>query len=289
MTSSRDVRGGPDTIVLIHGLWLTPRSWERWIERYTGRGFRVLAPAWPGMEAEVEALNTDPSPIARLTVDEIVNHYESIIIDLPRPPIIMGHSFGGTFTQILLDRGVGAAGVGVASATVKGVRDLPLSTIKVAAPALSPFKKGEAVPLTSEEFHYAFTNTLSREDSEAIYRRYHVPAAGTVLREYAFANFHRDAPTDVDFSRQDRVPLLFITFGEDHLMPPQVGRHMEEKYDDAVSVTELKEFPGRPHFPTVPGWEEVADYALTWAVERAPRSVADRTPQTEGNPPATTT
>jgi pimeloyl-ACP methyl ester carboxylesterase len=267
--------GTPDTIVLIHGLWLTPRSWERWIDRYESRGYRVLAPAWPGMEAEVEALNADPSPIARLTVDKVVNHYEDIIIDLERPPIIMGHSFGGTFTQILLDRGLGAAGVGVASATVKGVRDLPLSTIKVAAPALSPFKQGEAVPLTPEEFHYAFTNTLSQQESDAIYARYHVPAAGTVLREYAFANFHRDAPTKVDFRREARAPLLFIGFGEDHVMPPKVVGHNEEKYDDAVSITEFKEFPGRPHFPAAPGWEEVADYALDWAVAHASMPVAD--------------
>jgi pimeloyl-ACP methyl ester carboxylesterase len=267
--------GTPDTIVLIHGLWLTPRSWERWVDRYSSRGYRVLAPAWPGMEAEVEALNADPSPITRLTVDQIVNHYEDIIIDLDRPPIIMGHSFGGTFTQILLDRGLGAVGVGVASATVKGVRDLPLSTIKVAGPALSPFKHGEAVPLSPKEFHYAFANTLSQEESDAIYRRYHVPAAGTVLREYAFANFHRDAPTKVDFRREARAPLLFIGFGEDHVMPPKVVGHNEQNYDDAVSMTEYKEFPGRPHFPSVTGWEEVADYALTWAVEHASLTVAD--------------
>ena len=167
----------PDTIVLIHGLWLTPRSWEKWVERYASRGYRVLAPSWPGMDAEVEVLNADSSPIAGLNVNKVVDHYEQIILGLERPPIVMGHSFGGTFTQILLDRGLGAAGVGVASATVRGVHDLPLSTIKVAAPALSPGKKGEAVPLTSEEFHYAFTNTLSREDSDAIYAA--LPRAGS--------------------------------------------------------------------------------------------------------------
>lgn len=259
----------PDTIVLIHGLWLTPRSWERWIERYSGKGYRVLAPAWPGMDGEVEALNTDPSPLARLTVERIVDHYESIIIDLERPPIIMGHSFGGTFTQILLDRGLGAAGVGVASATVKGVPDLPLSTIKVAAPGLNPFKKGEPVPLTAKEFHYAFTNTLSEEESDRIYARYHVPAATNVLREYAFASLHPEAPTKVDFAREGRAPLLFIGFGEDHVMPPRVVGHNEAKYDDSVSITEYREFAGRPHFPAVPGWEQVADYALTWAVEHS--------------------
>jgi pimeloyl-ACP methyl ester carboxylesterase len=266
----------PDTIVLIHGLWLTPRSWEKWAERYAGRGYRVLAPSWPGMEAEVEALNADPSPIAPLTVDKVVDHYERIILDLERPPIIMGHSFGGTFTQILLDRGLGAVGVGVASATVKGVRDLPLSTIKVASPALSPSKKGEAVPLTSKEFHYAFTNTLNEEESDAIYARYHVPAASGVLREYAFASFHRDAATKVDFRRASRAPLLFIGFGEDHLMPPKVVGHNEQKYDDSVSITEYHEFPGRPHFPAVPGWEEVADYALDWAIAHASVSVAEQ-------------
>lgn len=256
----------PDTIVLIHGLWLTPRSWEKWAERYRARGYRVLAPSWPGMEGEVEALNANPSPIASLTVEKIVDHYERIIIDLERPPIVMGHSFGGTFTQILLDRGLGAAGVGVASATVRGVPDLPLSTIKVASPALSPFKKGEAVPLTSTEFHYAFTNTLSESASDAIYARYHVPAASGVLREYAFANFRRDAATKVDFRRESRAPLLFIGFGEDHVMPPKVVGNNEQKYDDSVSITEYHEFPGRPHFPAVPGWEEVADYALDWAI-----------------------
>jgi pimeloyl-ACP methyl ester carboxylesterase len=197
--------GTPDTIVLIHGLWLTPRSWEQWVERYASRGYRVLAPSWPGMEAEVEALNADPSPIAKLTVEQIVDHYESIVLDLEHPPIIMGHSFGGTFTQVLLDRGLGAAGVGVASATVKGVRDLPLSTIKVASPALSPFKKGEPVPLTPREFHYAFANTLGLGESDAIYARYHVPAATTVLREYAFANFHRKAPTKAGAAALHRV------------------------------------------------------------------------------------
>jgi pimeloyl-ACP methyl ester carboxylesterase len=269
----QDLNRAPHTIVLIHGLWLTSRSWEHWVERYRGQGHEVLAPSWPGMEGEVEEINRDPSPIASLTVDEIVDHYESIIIDLERPPIIMGHSFGGTFAQILLDRGLGSVGVGVASATVKGIRDLPLSTIKVASPALSPFKKGDAVPLTPKEFHYAFANTLSREESDALYERYQVPAASTVLREYAFANFRRNAPTKVNFERERRAPLLFIGFGEDHVMPPTVVRHNDERYD-SVAITEFKEFPGRPHFPGAQGWEEVADYALAWAVDHASLPVA---------------
>jgi pimeloyl-ACP methyl ester carboxylesterase len=116
----------PDTIVLIHGLWMTPRSWEKWMERYESRGYRVLAPAWPGLEVEVEALRADPTPLTKLDARKVIDHYDGIIRGLDRPPIIMGHSLGGAMTQVLL--GLGAAGVGVAAATVKGVCDLSLST-----------------------------------------------------------------------------------------------------------------------------------------------------------------
>jgi len=106
----------PDTIALIHGLWVTPRSWEKWVERYEGKGYRVLAPAYPGFEVEVEALNEDPSPIEALTIPAVVEHLEGIVGELDRAPIIMGHSGGGLFTQILLDHGYGAAGVAIDSA-----------------------------------------------------------------------------------------------------------------------------------------------------------------------------
>jgi pimeloyl-ACP methyl ester carboxylesterase len=264
----------PGTIVLIHGLWMTSVTWEGWADRYRNHGYTVLTPSWPGMDRTVDELNADPSLIAGLTIDTVLDHHANIISDLDEPPIIMGHSFGGTFTQILLDRGLGAVGVGIASGTVKGVRDLPLSTIKATAPALNPLKKGQAVPLTAKEFHYAFANTLSREHSDAIYHRYHVPAPTLVLREGAFANLHRHPATEVDFHR-GRSPMVFIAFGEDHIIPPKASRHNEEKYDDSASVTEFKLFPGRPHFPAAPGWEEVADFALAWAVSHANRTVGD--------------
>jgi pimeloyl-ACP methyl ester carboxylesterase len=262
----------PDTVVLIHGLWMTPRSWERWIARYEDSGHRVLASSWPGMEAEVEALNRDPSPIARLDLTAVVDHYAELIRGLERPPIVMGHSLGGTITQLLLDRGLGAAGVGVASGTVKGVRDLPLSTLKSAAPVLAnPFNKGKAVPLDRKQFHFAFANTLSREESDELYARYHVPAAATVLFEVAFASLHRRSPAQVDFTRADRAPLLFVAFENDHIVPPKASRHNAEKYAKSPALTEFEEFAGRPHFPGAPGWEQVADYALSWATANASR------------------
>jgi pimeloyl-ACP methyl ester carboxylesterase len=126
----------PNTIVLIHGLWMTPLSWEHWIDRYEARGFRVLALAWPGMDGDIDELRSDPSSIEHLGIQEIVDHYAAIIRELDRPPIVMGHSFGGAFTQILLDRSLDAAGVTIDSAAVQGVLRLPWSTLKSGFPVL---------------------------------------------------------------------------------------------------------------------------------------------------------
>ena len=112
------------TIVLINGLWISALGWELWVQHYTDKGYRVIAADWPGREGEIEQLRRNPSQFASLGLTDVVDHYEKIIRELETPPIIVGHSFGGLVTQILLDRGWGAAGVAVAPAPVKGVRKL---------------------------------------------------------------------------------------------------------------------------------------------------------------------
>ena len=136
MSSTASDQPQAETIVLIHGMWMTPLSWENWINHYTDRGHRVLAPAWPGLDKEPEELRRDPSPLRGLEITDVVDHYEKIIRGLDRPPIIIGHSFGGLFTQLLLDRGLGSAGVALSTAAPKGVLKLPLSTLRAAWPAL---------------------------------------------------------------------------------------------------------------------------------------------------------
>jgi pimeloyl-ACP methyl ester carboxylesterase len=255
-------------IVLIHGLWLTPLSWEKWVERYSARGHSVLAPAWPGLDRDVEELRADPSGIEHLGVAEIVDHYEKVIRRLDSDPIIMGHSFGGLFTQILLDRGLGAAGVAIDSSAAKGVFTLPPSQLRSAFPVLkSPLNNHRAVLLTPEEFHYAFTNTMSEEDSRAVYDRYAVPGPGRVLFQGALANFNAHAETRVHYRNDERAPLLFIAGGEDHVIPAKVDEAQARKYRKSKAVTDFREFPGRAHFTLgQEGWEEVADYALEWAM-----------------------
>jgi pimeloyl-ACP methyl ester carboxylesterase len=163
---------GPDTIVLIHGFWVTPRSWEHWIARYEARGHRVIAPAYPGFEVEVEALNADPAPIEAVTVPQIVEHLETVVGSLDQPPILIGHSAGGVFVQLLLDHGFGAAGVAINSAPTEGVKTVPLAQVKATFPVLkNPANRHRAVGFTHEQWHYAFTNTFGEEESRALYEQ----------------------------------------------------------------------------------------------------------------------
>jgi len=259
-----------ETVVLIHGFWVTPRSWEHWIDRYERAGHRVLAPAYPGFEVEVEALNADPSPIEAVTVPQILEHFGSVIGALDSPPILIGHSAGGAFTQILLDRGFGAAGVAINSAPTEGVPVVPLSQIKASFPVLkNPANRHGAVGLTHDQWHYAFTNTFSEERSRELYERYHVPASGSIFWGSALANIHPGHDdTYVNYKNDDRAPLLFISGSEDHLMPPKIQRSNAKHYK-SDTVTEVKEFEGPHLLPATEGWEEIADYALSWAVSHA--------------------
>lgn len=264
----------PDTVVLIHGLWMTPRCWERWIPRYEARGLRTLAPPYPGLEGGVEALRVDPSPIEALTVRGCADHYARIIRELPRPPILIGHSLGGALVQILLDRGLGAAGVAIAPAHVKGVLRLPLTTLRALWPVLKrPANRRRAVPLTPQQFHYAFTNTLAEDESAAIYRRHHIAAPGHIVFEGATASFQPRAALEVEFAKRDRAPLLFLAGGADHMLPAAVTRASYAHYE--TGIVAYRELPGRDHFLIgVRGWEEVADLALDWALRPVVRLAA---------------
>jgi len=263
----------PDTIVLVHGLWMTPRSWEHWVSYYEAKGLRVLAPAYPGFEIEVEALRENPDVIAKLTVPQAVDHLAGIIGGLGSPPIIMGHSFGGTLTQLLVDRGLGAAAVVIDSAPTEGVRVNPVSQVRSLFPALkNPANYHRAVAFTPKEFHYAFTNTLSEEESKEVYDRYAIAAPGNWVWAYGLiANFkpgHQE--TWVDYGRDDRAPLLFIAGGSDHIMPPAVNKSNAKHYHGSTARTDYHEFAGRDHWTCgAPGWEAVADYALDWALAHA--------------------
>jgi pimeloyl-ACP methyl ester carboxylesterase len=275
------------TVVLIHGMWMTPRSWDAWVDHYADRGYRAIAPGWPGVK-DPEETRRDPSALKGLGLEKMVDHYDAIIRELARPPIIIGHSFGGLTTQLLLNRGLGAAGVTIGTAPPKGVLVLPASTVRSALPGLkNPFDRNGLAPLTEDQFRYRFTNTESQVDSDRIYDEQYIPGTNRAFFEDAYASLSRNSPAKVDFGNPSRPPLLLIAGGVDHISPIALNKTILKLQSRASSATELKEYPGRPHFMAgLDGWEEIADYALNWAIEHgtAPQSVQEEAPERPTSP-----
>jgi pimeloyl-ACP methyl ester carboxylesterase len=256
-----------NTIVLIHGAWMTPRSWDPFRGFYEQRGYRVLTPPWPRIEGEVEEIRRDPSEMAGLGISEIVDGYEQVIRLLDEPPIIMGHSFGGLFVQMLLDRGLGAAGVAIDAAAPKGVLRLPFSQIKALSPVLlNPANVRRAVPLDFEQFRYAFANTMTDREAREAFELNAIPAPGRIVFQAGLANFNPRAASKVDYRNNRRAPLLLIAGSEDHIVPASVNQSTLRKYRHSSATTDFAEFSGRSHLIVAQtGWEEVAEHALCWA------------------------
>jgi pimeloyl-ACP methyl ester carboxylesterase len=221
----------------------------------------------------------DPYALNGLGVTEIVDHYDRIIRTLGTPPVIMGHSFGGLVTELLLDRGLGAAGVALSPAQVKGVLRLPYAQLRTVFPALrNPANRNKTIHLTPRQFRYRFTNTMSEKDSTAAYLRYQIPGPARVLFQAGLANFNPHAVTKVDVHKDDRPPLLVIGNSKDHTVPASVSRAAARRLGRSKAVVDYELFTGRPHFPGAPGWENVADFALDWAT----RQTATQIPSLRG-------
>lgn len=252
---------------------MTPSSWDTWANRYRALGHDVIVPGWPGIDNRTpQEVRADPTPLEGLGIKKIVDHYDTIIRRLTAEPIIMGHSFGGIFMQMLLDRGLGIAGVGVEPGQPAGVMTLPFSTLRTGFPILSnPFGINKTRPISKGHFHYTFGNDLDRAESDLEWETSAVHSPNRVFFEGVLSLPKRKTGiTRVDFTKKDRAPLLLISGGIDHVAPPAIQKAMLKKYSAGPSLVERVEFPKRSHrIVSQKGWEKVADYALGWALQHA--------------------
>ncbi len=251
-------------IVFIHGLWIHTSSWQPWIDFFQQQGYECLNPSWPGDSPTVAECRSNPQLIANRGVVEIADSYAKTIATLSEPPIVIGHSFGGLIAQVLLGRGIAAAGIAIDPAPMKGVWQLPLSALKASFPVLgNPFNFKKAVSLTFNQFKYGFANAVPGAEAKDLYERWTIPAPARPLFQAATATF-AGSETKVNTSNTTRGPLL-ITGGEkDHIAPPILGRASQKKYNTSVK-TDFKLFEGRGHSLIVDnGWKEIAEYSFSW-------------------------
>jgi len=266
-------------VVFVHGLWLLPSSWDRWRTLFEEAGYTTLAPGWPDDPETVAEANAHPEVFAGKSIKDVADHFEDVIRKLRTKPVVIGHSFGGLMTQILAGRGLAAASVAIDPAPFRGVLPLPISALKSAAPVLSnPLNHGRAVPLTFEQFRYAFTNAVSEDEAKELYATFAVPAPGEPLFQAATANLNPWTEAKVDTKNPERGPLLILDGELDHTVPWAIANASYNRQRRNEGVTEIQKIPGRGHSLTIDGgWREVAETALAFVQRHVtPSRVAER-------------
>ncbi len=257
---------GLHPVVFVHGLWLLPGSWQRWAEAFEEAGYIALMPDWPDDPATVAEANANPGVMAGKTVGQVADHFSAVIAQLERKPAIIGHSFGGLLAQMLAGRGLSAVTVAIDPAPFRGVLPLPLSALKAAWPVLNnPSNRHRAVPLSYEQFRFAFANAVGEMEAQALYRDYAVPGSGAPLFQAAAANLNPWTEAQVDTGNQERGPLLVISGEKDNTVPRAVANAAFRQQQANPGLTEFVEMPGRGHSLTIDsGWRDVADTALAF-------------------------
>ena len=237
---------------------------DRWAKLFEGAGFAALTPGWPDDPETVQEAKERPEVLAKKSVGQVADHFDEVIHGLTRKPVVIGHSFGGLMTEILAGRGLAAASVAISPAPFRGVLPLPISALRSGSPVLrNPSNRHRAVPLTYDQFRYAFANAVSEDEAKKLYEKFAVPAPGEPLFQAAAANLNPWTEAKVDTKNPERGPMLIISGELDHTVPWSISNasYKREKRNDGV--TEIVKMPNRGHALTIDdGWREVADTAL---------------------------
>jgi non-heme chloroperoxidase len=257
---------GLTPVVFIHGLWLLPSSWDRWADVFEEAGYTALTPGWPDDPDTVDEAKASPEVFAHKTVGQVADHFDEVIRKLTKKPAVIGHSFGGLIAQIIAGRGVAAVTVAVDPAPFRGVLPLPISALKSARPVLgNPANRNHAVPLTYEQFRFAFANAVSEDEAKELYETFAVPASGAPLFQAATANLNPWTEAKVKTKNPDRGPLLITSGEKDNTVPWSIANASYKRQKRNKGVTEIVEIPNRGHALTIDhGWREVADTALAF-------------------------
>jgi pimeloyl-ACP methyl ester carboxylesterase len=255
---------GLTPVAFVHGLWLLPHSWDRWATVFAEAGYAPVQPGWPGDPETVEEAKAHPEVFAHKSVGQIADHNAEVIGRLKTKPAVIGHSFGGLIAQILAGRGLSAATVAIDPAPFRGVLPLPLSALKSAAPVLgNPANRNRAVPLTYDQFRYAFANVVSEDEAKQLHETFAVPGSGVPLFQAAAANLNPWTEAKVDTRNPDRGPLLIIDGDKDHTVPWAIANATYKRQQRNPGVTEILKMSDRGHSLVIDsGWREVADTAL---------------------------
>jgi alpha-beta hydrolase superfamily lysophospholipase len=248
----------PPTLVLIHGMFVNPLSWEAWQRYFETMGMRCIAPAWPYHEGEPARLRADVPPrLGELSLQSVTQAIEIVVARYDHP-VLVGHSLGGLVVQRLIAARRGSLGITLCSVAPNAMVSLDWGLLRTGAEIANPLKGDQIHTLDRDTFHERFANKMTREEAMEAYERYVLPESRNVVRDAL------GEPGQVDVDRA-HAPLLFIAAGADRVIPPELVQKNAAAYTHRESIVEVRVFEDRCHFIQAQrGWETVAAYIVEW-------------------------
>ncbi|MEI9910243.1 MAG: alpha/beta hydrolase [Bacteroidota bacterium] len=249
------------TILFISGSFISHYSWNNWRVFFEENGYITNAPAWPYRNDSAEILRKrhPDADIASITLLQLLDYYEGIANSFPEQPVLIGHSLGGLIVQVLLNRGVGAAGIVINSVPPRGVMTFTFSYLSFIVRHLGFLTSIKTTYLLSfSGWRHFVTNGMPIADQKKSYNTMAVPESRLVARDC----FSRTAK--IDFKKA-HVPLLFVAGNEDWIIPASLNYFNYKKYSHKKSVTAYKEFKKNNHFVfTKPSEMAITTYIQIW-------------------------
>ena len=255
---------GKTPVVFIHGLWLLPSSWAKWVDFFKQAGYATLTPDWPDDPETVEQARANPSVLAKKTLRQVADHTAEIIRALKKKPVLVGHSTGGLVAQMLGGEGLAATTVAIDPGVFRGVLPLPASVLKGVGPfLLNPLTRGRAITLTFDQFKFGWANALDVKEAKDLYDTFHVAGSGIALVQMGNANINPWTEAKVNTKNPARGPLLIVDGEKDHTVPWAIAHATYQRQKRNPAVTEIVKIPNRGHSLTIDhGWREVAQTSL---------------------------
>ena len=251
----------PKSVVFITGTFLGNNCWDDWKLYFESKGYKCMAPGWPYKDTAPEELrNRHPdAAIASNRLEALTDYFAAIISALPEKPIMMGHSLGGLIVQLLLQRGLGAAGVAIHSFPPPGVSTFKFSFLRGWWDAMGPFTSGRSsYQMPFKKWKNVIANGMTCEQQKQLYYKYAIPESKLIIRD-AFR-----CAAKVNF-KNPHAPLLFTSGTQDRMIPAAINYSNYRNYEMSHSITDYKEFKGHNHLVfDKPAWGEEADFILYW-------------------------
>ena len=197
--------------------------------------------------------------LAKVTLEDVLNHYRQILRDKKVKPILVGHSMGGLVSQILLSENLAAAAVVLDSAPPRGVFIISTTFLSANWKIITPFaSKDKPIIQDQESFGESFCNAQSEAEQKRIFSTYAVPESKRVglgpLTKVGSLN-----------EENPRGPLLLIAGSEDRIIPARLTYKNFEIYEETPGYTEFYLADGKDHcLMLTQGWEALAETSRLW-------------------------